>query len=52
VAPFYSLLGWDGCALLVSPQESLAGIQKNIFDLGADKFLERLESKTRKGSFF
>jgi hypothetical protein len=44
--------GWGGCALLVQPTKMHHSIWKNLFVLVADEYLERLENKIRKCSFF
>ena len=51
--PFWQFfrMGLDGSALLVPPSIILHRNSKNIFVLGADYSLERLEGKTRKGPF-
>ena len=45
-------VGWDGSALLGQPSRISQRNWKNIFALGADEYLERLESKIRKRLFF
>jgi hypothetical protein len=49
--PFFRK-GWDGRALLVRPSKMHHSFWKNLFVLGADEYLERLEGKIRKCLFF
>ena len=51
LANFQSGLGWP-CPVSTGHQESLEGIQKNLFVLGFYEFLERLEGKTGEGPIF
>ena len=52
--PFWQFFrkGWNGRALLVRPSKMHHSIWKIILVLGADEYLERLESKIRKCLFF
>jgi hypothetical protein len=52
--PFWQFfrMGWDGHALLGWPSRIPHRNSKIIFALGADEYIERLESKIRECLFF
>ena len=52
--PFWQFfrMGWDGHALLGRPSRIPHRNWKNIFVLGADEYIERLEGKIKECLFF
>ena len=52
--PFWQFFrkGWDGRALLVRPSKMHHRMWKNLFVLGADEYLKRLEAKLERAYSF